>query len=83
MTARMAQVIYAFPRLAFQALGRYQDVVQDYFEVLQGRDGSAIPPQREEAPEGVSQRPPSSKHCICDGGVSRVRLRSAPGSEPA
>ena len=37
VTARMAQVIYAFPRLAFRLLGRYQDVVQDYFEVLQGR----------------------------------------------
>jgi len=37
VTARMAQVIYAFPRLAFKLLRRYQDVVQDYFEVLQGR----------------------------------------------
>lgn len=37
VTARMAQVIYAFPRLAFRLLRRYQDVVQDYFEVLQGR----------------------------------------------
>jgi 2-polyprenyl-6-methoxyphenol hydroxylase-like FAD-dependent oxidoreductase len=33
----MARVIYAFPRLAFKLLRRYQDVVQDYFEVLQGR----------------------------------------------
>ncbi len=37
VTARMARVIYAFPRLAFKLLRRYQDVVQDYFEVLQGR----------------------------------------------
>ncbi|MCC6965870.1 MAG: geranylgeranyl reductase family protein [Nitrospira sp.] len=37
VTARMAQVIYAVPRLAFKLLRRYQDVVQDYFEVLQGR----------------------------------------------
>lgn len=37
VTARMARVIYAFPRLGFKLLRRYQDVVQDYFEVLQGR----------------------------------------------
>jgi geranylgeranyl reductase family protein len=37
VTARIARVIYAFPRLAFKLLRRYQDVVQDYFEVLQGR----------------------------------------------
>ncbi len=36
VTARIARVIYAFPRLAFKLLGRYQDVVQDYFGVLQG-----------------------------------------------
>lgn len=36
VTARMAKVIYAFPRLAFKLLRRYQDVVQDYFKVLQG-----------------------------------------------
>ncbi|MCW5798999.1 MAG: geranylgeranyl reductase family protein [Nitrospira sp.] len=36
VTAKMAKVIYAFPRLAFKLLRRYQDVVQDYFEVLQG-----------------------------------------------
>ena len=41
VTARIAQVIYAFPRLAFKLLGRYQDVVQDYFEVLQGRTTAA------------------------------------------
>lgn len=37
VTDRIARVIYAFPRLAFKLLRRYQDVVQDYFEVLQGR----------------------------------------------
>ena len=37
VTARIARVIYAFPRLGFKLLRRYQDVVQDYFEVLQGR----------------------------------------------
>ena len=37
VTARIARVIYAFPRLAFKLLRRYQDVVQDYFEVLQGQ----------------------------------------------
>ena len=36
VTARIARVIYAFPRLGFKLLRRYQDVVQDYFEVLQG-----------------------------------------------
>ena len=36
VTARMAKVIYSFPRLAFKLLRRYQDVVQDYFKVLQG-----------------------------------------------
>lgn len=37
VTARIARVIYAFPRLGFKLLRRYQDVVQSYFEVLQGR----------------------------------------------
>ena len=37
ITARIARVIYAFPRLGFKLLRRYQDVVQSYFEVLQGR----------------------------------------------
>lgn len=37
ITARIARVIYAFPRLGFRLLRRYQDVVQSYFEVLQGR----------------------------------------------
>lgn len=37
VTARMARVIYAFPRLGFKLLRRYQDVVQSYYEVLQGR----------------------------------------------
>lgn len=37
VTARIARVIYAFPRLGFRLLRRYQDVVQSYFEVLQGR----------------------------------------------
>ncbi|MBA2485588.1 MAG: geranylgeranyl reductase family protein [Nitrospira sp.] len=36
VTARMARVIYAFPRLSFKLLRRYQDVVQSYYEVLQG-----------------------------------------------
>jgi geranylgeranyl reductase family protein len=37
VTARIARVIYAFPRLGFKLLRRYQDVVQSYYEVLQGR----------------------------------------------
>ena len=37
VTARIARVIYTFPHLCFKLLGRYQDVVQLYFEVLQGR----------------------------------------------
>ncbi|WHZ23144.1 MAG: Geranylgeranyl reductase [Nitrospira sp.] len=37
VTARIARVIYAFPRLGFKLLRRYQDVVRSYFEVLQGR----------------------------------------------
>lgn len=37
VTARIAKVIYAFPRLGFKLLRRYQDVVQSYYEVLQGR----------------------------------------------
>lgn len=36
-TARMARVMYTFPRLSFKLLRRYQDVVQSYYEVLQGR----------------------------------------------
>lgn len=41
ITARIARVIYAFPRLGFKLLRRYQDVVQSYFEVLQGRTTAA------------------------------------------
>ena len=41
VTARIARVIYAFPRLGFRLLRRYQDVVQSYFEVLQGRTTAA------------------------------------------
>ncbi len=41
ITARIARVIYAFPRLGFRLLRRYQDVVQSYFEVLQGRTTAA------------------------------------------
>jgi geranylgeranyl reductase family len=37
VTARIARVIYTFPRLGFKLLRRYQDVVQSYYEVLQGR----------------------------------------------
>ncbi|GMV50500.1 MAG: hypothetical protein NBKEAIPA_02863 [Nitrospirae bacterium] len=37
ITARIARVLYAFPRLGFKLLRRYRDVVQYYFEVLQGR----------------------------------------------
>ncbi|MBI4001018.1 MAG: geranylgeranyl reductase family protein [Nitrospira defluvii] len=37
VTARIARVIYAFPRLGFKLLCRYQDVVQSYYGVLQGR----------------------------------------------
>jgi geranylgeranyl reductase family protein len=37
VTARIAKVIYAFPRLSFKLLRRYQDVVQSYYGVLQGR----------------------------------------------
>lgn len=37
VTARIARVIYAFPRLGFRLLRRYQDVVQSYYAVLQGR----------------------------------------------
>ena len=36
VTARIAKVIYAFPRLGFKLLRRYQDVVQSYYGVLQG-----------------------------------------------
>lgn len=36
-TARIARVIYAFPRLGFKLLRRYQDVIQSYYGVLQGR----------------------------------------------
>lgn len=36
VTARIARVIYAFPRLGFKLLRRYQDVVQSYYGVLQG-----------------------------------------------
>jgi flavin-dependent dehydrogenase len=36
VTARIARVIYAFPRLGFKLLRRYQDVVQSYYAVLQG-----------------------------------------------
>ncbi len=41
ITARIARVMYAFPRLGFRLLRRYQDVVQSYFEVLQGRTTAA------------------------------------------
>ncbi len=37
ITARVASVVYGFPRLAFKLLRRYEDVVQAYYEVLQGR----------------------------------------------
>ncbi len=37
VTARIAKVIYAFPRLSFKLLRRYQDVVRSYYGVLQGR----------------------------------------------
>jgi geranylgeranyl reductase family protein len=37
VTARIAGVIYAFPRLGFKLLRRYKDVVQSYYEVLQGQ----------------------------------------------
>ncbi|MCE3223903.1 MAG: Geranylgeranyl reductase family protein [Nitrospira sp.] len=36
ITARIARVIYTFPRLGFKLLRRYQDVVQSYYAVLQG-----------------------------------------------
>ena len=36
VTARIARVIYSFPRLGFKLLRRYQDVIQSYYEVLQG-----------------------------------------------
>ncbi|HVG01282.1 MAG TPA: FAD-dependent monooxygenase, partial [Nitrospira sp.] len=36
VTARIAGVIYAFPRLGFKLLRRYKDVVQSYYGVLQG-----------------------------------------------
>ena len=41
VTGRIARVIYAFPRLGFKLLRRYQDVVQAYFAVLQGRTTAA------------------------------------------
>jgi geranylgeranyl reductase family protein len=37
VTARIAKVIYTFPRLGFKLLSRYQDIVQSYYGVLQGR----------------------------------------------
>ena len=37
VTARIAKVIYTFPRLGFKLLHRYQDIVQSYYGVLQGR----------------------------------------------
>ena len=36
VTARIARVLYAFPRLGFKLLRRYKDVVQSYYSVLQG-----------------------------------------------
>ena len=40
-TGRIARVVYAFPRLAFKLLRRYQEVVQAYFRVLQGHTTAA------------------------------------------
>lgn len=40
-TGRIARVVYAFPRLAFKLLSRYQEVVQAYFRVLQGHTTAA------------------------------------------
>ncbi len=41
VTSRIANVVYAFPRLAFKLLRRYQEVVQAYFRVLQGHTTAA------------------------------------------
>lgn len=41
VTGRIASVVYAFPRLAFTLLRRYQEVVQAYFRVLQGHTTAA------------------------------------------
>ncbi|CAE6696065.1 MAG: geranylgeranyl reductase family protein [Nitrospira sp.] len=41
VTGRIASVVYAFPRLAFKLLRRYQEVVQAYFRVLQGHTTAA------------------------------------------
>lgn len=41
VTGRIARVVYAFPRLAFKLLRRYQEVVQAYFKVLQGHTTAA------------------------------------------
>jgi geranylgeranyl reductase family protein len=41
VTGRIARVIYAFPRLGFKLLRRYQDIVTSYFEVLQGHTTAA------------------------------------------
>ena len=41
VTGRIAKVVYAFPRLAFKLLRRYQEVVQAYFRVLQGHTTAA------------------------------------------
>ena len=56
-TGRIARVVYAFPRLAFKLLRRYQEVVQAYFRVLQGTRPPHSFCRGEAAVEGVRQRP--------------------------
>ena len=56
-TARIARVIYAFPRLGFKLLRRYQDVIQSYYGVLQGRTtAEQFLVRCEDTPQGVGQR---------------------------
>lgn len=38
VASRVARIVYTFPRLCHQLMGRYQEVINLYYEVLQGRD---------------------------------------------
>jgi flavin-dependent dehydrogenase len=38
VAARIAQIVYTFPRLCHRLLNRYQDVIHLYYDVLRGRE---------------------------------------------
>ena len=38
VASRMARIVYTFPRLCHQLMGRYQEVINLYYDVLKGRE---------------------------------------------